>query len=163
MCHTSSVNVSNSRQLWAPAMAQALQEAARAGAQGDVPVGAVVLDSRGQVVSTGRNQREAQGDPLSHAEMEALRSAASALGTWNLSACTLLVTLEPCPMCAGAALSCHIDRIVFGAWDPKMGACGSVWDLPRDPHIGAHPEIVGGFAESDCAAVLNDFFAARRR
>ncbi|WP_236632682.1 nucleoside deaminase [Bifidobacterium xylocopae] len=140
-------------------MDQALAEAALAGKAGDVPVGAVILGPHGHTpVSRGRNRRQARGDALAHAEVEALRAA----GSWNLEACTLVVTLEPCPMCAGAALASHVGRIVFGAWDPKLGACGSVWDLPRDPHIGASPEVVGGIEEERCAAVLSGFFAKRR-
>ncbi|AKV55814.1 cytosine/adenosine deaminase [Bifidobacterium actinocoloniiforme DSM 22766] len=143
---------------WRAPMQGALREAALAQAAGDVPVGAVVLGPDGSVLSRGHNLRQAQGDPLAHAEVEALRAA----GSWNLSDCTLVVTLEPCPMCAGAALAAHVGRIVFGAWDPKMGACGSVWDLPRDPHVGARPEVVGGVEEAACTALLAGFFAARR-
>ncbi|BDR53980.1 tRNA-specific adenosine deaminase [Bombiscardovia apis] len=140
-------------------MNQALAQAALAAAEGDVPVGAVIVGPDGfQLVSQGYNRRQVQHDPLAHAEVEALRAA----GSWNLADCTLVVTLEPCPMCAGAALASHVGRIVFGAWDPKLGACGSVWDLPRDPHIGAQPEVVGGVEEVRCAAILQDFFDSRR-
>ncbi|RBP97192.1 tRNA-specific adenosine deaminase [Bifidobacterium aemilianum] len=142
-------------------MHQALALAREAGQAGEVPVGALVVDGHGQVLGRGRNRRELTGDPLAHAEVEALRQAAS-LGGWQLSDCTLVVSLEPCPMCAGAALQAHLGRIVFGAWDAKLGACGSVWDLPRDPHIGQHPEIVGGVLEADCASLLSDFFQDRR-
>lgn len=128
----------------------------------EVPVGAVVLDKDGQVIGCGRNRREEHADPLAHAEVMAMRRAALALGTWNLSDCTLLVTLEPCPMCAGACLQTHIGRIVFGAWDAKLGACGSIWDIPRDPHVGHVPEVVGGVLESECARMLTDFFTNRR-
>lgn len=144
------------------AMAQALLLARRAGEAGDVPVGAVVLNGTGAVVGRGFNTREAHGDPLAHAEIVAMREAAAALGDWNLAGCTLVVTLEPCPMCAGACLQTHIGRIVFGAWDAKLGACGSVWDIPRDPHIGHVPEVIGGVNEAECAALLADFFAGRR-
>ena len=106
--------------------------------------------------------REAHCDPLSHAEVEAMRAAARALGTWNLADCMLVVTLEPCPMCAGAAVSAHMGRIVFGAWDPKMGACGSVWDIPRDPHVGAMPQVYGGVLESDCSRQLTAYFHTLR-
>ena len=114
----------------------ALELAKRAAAAGDVPVGAVVVDADGQIIGRGYNTREADGDPLAHAEIIAMREAARALGSWNLSDCTLAVTLEPCPMCAGACVQTHIGTIVFGAWDSKLGACGSIWDIPRDPHIG---------------------------
>lgn len=133
-----------------------------AAADGEVPVGAVVLDNDGQVIGRGRNRREEHADPLAHAEVMAMRQAALALGTWNLSECTLLVTLEPCPMCAGACLQTHIGRIVFGAWDAKLGACGSIWDIPRDPHVGHVPEVVGGVLESECARIMTDFFTDRR-
>ena len=112
------------------AMCEAIALGERAGKQGDVPVGAVVLDERGTVIGRGRNRREAGHDPLAHAEIEAMREAAQARGDWNLADCTLVVTLEPCPMCAGACIQTHIGRIVFGAWDAKLGACGSIWDIP---------------------------------
>ena len=126
------------------AMRRALELAGQAAAAGDVPVGAVVLDAAGQIVGRGYNTREADGDPLAHAEIIAMRQAAQALGAWNLADCTLAVTLEPCPMCAGACIQTHIGTIAFGAWDPKIGACGSIWDIPRDPHIGHSPEVHGG-------------------
>ncbi|MEK0218079.1 nucleoside deaminase [Bifidobacterium mongoliense] len=161
------------------AMREAMGLARRAAALGDVPVGAVLLDAGGAVIGRGANRRERCADPLAHAEVEALRDAAQSRGTrsmdtdsalssgnraapWNLSGCTLVVTLEPCPMCAGAALQTHIDAIVFGAWDPKMGACGSVWDIARDPHVGHHPQVRGGVCEVECTALLSDFFATRR-
>lgn len=178
------------------AMGRALALAAEAAAEGEVPVGAVVLDAAGDVIGEGRNARKglhcglqcsrddgatAEGfasgvsgryhdatdmvhvaDPLAHAEVLAMRAAAARLGSWNLADCTLVVTLEPCPMCAGACIQTHIGRIVFGAWDAKLGACGSIWDIPRDPHIGHTPEVIGGVRESDCARILTDFFAARR-
>lgn len=140
----------------------AIDLAREAAADGEVPVGAVVLDKDGQVIGGGRNRREERTDPLAHAEVMAMRQAALALGTWNLSECTLLVTLEPCPMCAGACLQTHVGRIVFGAWDAKLGACGSIWDIPRDPHVGHVPEVVGGVLESECARILTDFFTDRR-
>ena len=140
----------------------AIDLARDAAADGEVPVGAVVLDNDGQVIGRGRNRREEHADPLAHAEVMAMRQAALALGTWNLSECTMLVTLEPCPMCAGACLQTHIGRIVFGAWDAKLGACGSIWDIPRDPHVGHIPEVVGGVLESECARIMTDFFTDRR-
>lgn len=145
------------------AMGRALALAQQAAAEGDVPVGAVVLDAEGCVIGEGRNRREDNGDPLAHAEVLAMRQAAAeARRAWNLADCTLVVTLEPCPMCAGACLQTHIGRIVFGAWDAKLGACGSVWDIPRDPHIGHSPEVIGGVREKECAALLREFFASRR-
>lgn len=143
-------------------MEDALALADEAAAHGDVPVGAVIVDAHGRLVGTGRNLRERDADPLAHAEILAMRQAASARDDWNLEDCTLIVTLEPCPMCAGACLQTRIGRIVFGAWDAKLGACGSVWDIPRDPHTGHVPEVVGGVHERACAARLADFFRARR-
>ena len=144
-------------------MGEALALAALAAEAGDVPVGALVLDASGEIIGRGYNTREAGGDPLAHAEVIAMRAAAEARGgDWNLADCTLVVTLEPCPMCAGACLQTHIGRIVFGAWDAKLGACGSVWDIPRDPHIGHTPEVIGGIREGECARVLSVFFAGRR-
>lgn len=142
------------------AMRCALDLARRAAEHGDVPVGAVVLDAQGHIAGEGWNTREIDGDPLAHAEIAAMREAAE--HGWNLADCTLVVTLEPCPMCAGACVQTHIGRIVFGAWDAKLGACGSVWDIPRDPHVGSMPEVYGGVMERECAQVLSDFFAARR-
>lgn len=144
------------------AMRRALELAGQAAAAGDVPVGAVVLDAAGQIVGRGYNTREADGDPLAHAEIIAMHQAAQALGAWNLADCTLAVTLEPCPMCAGACIQTHIGTIAFGAWDPKLGACGSIWDIPRDPHIGHSPEVHGGVLEGECQSILTDFFAQRR-
>ena len=144
------------------AMGVALDVARDAALLGDIPVGAVVVDASGNVLAVGRNYREERSDPFSHAEIEAMRAAAGARGTWNLEDCTLIVTLEPCPMCAGAIVSAHMGRVVFGAWDEKMGALGSVWDIARDPHVGFQPEVIGGVREGECAAVLTEFFAARR-
>lgn len=144
------------------AMGAALDLARTAASQGDVPVGAVVLDVQGTIIGQGYNCRQANQDPLAHAEVLALRDAAHTLGSWKLDSCTLVVTLEPCPMCAGAAVSSHIGNIVFGAWDRKMGACGSIWDIARDPHIGAHPQIIGDVRQAECMALLADFFAQTR-
>ncbi len=128
----------------------------------DVPVGAVVLDPDGSVVGRGQNVREKLGDPTGHAEVVALRTAATALGTWRLAGCTLIATLEPCVMCAGAAMAARVERILFAAWDPKAGACGSVWDLTRDP-LAMHPvSVVGGVRAQESAALLVDFFEGRR-
>jgi tRNA(adenine34) deaminase len=144
------------------AMERALVEAEACLATGDVPVGAVVLDDAGRVVATGRNEREARQDPTAHAEVLALRAAAAATGDWHLDSHTLVVTLEPCPMCAGALLAARVSRIVFGAWDPKAGAAGSVYDVPRDRRLPHRAEVVSGVLEGRCAAVLDRFFAERR-
>ncbi|HEY3544823.1 MAG TPA: tRNA adenosine(34) deaminase TadA, partial [Propionicimonas sp.] len=140
----------------------ALTEARAATATGDVPVGCVVVDSTGAVVGRGRNAREATGDPTAHAEVVALRDAARTLGRWRLDDCTLVVTLEPCAMCAGAIVLARIPRLVLGAWDPKAGAAGSVHDLVRDRRLNHRVEVVGGVLEAECGAVLQDFFADRR-
>lgn len=144
------------------AMDRALQLAAVAGADGDVPVGAVVTDAEGTVIGEGRNLREATGDPTAHAEVVALRQAAAARGTWNLEGCTLTVTLEPCVMCAGAVLQSHVSRLVFGAWDDKAGAAGSVYDVVRDRRLPVRAEVVSGVRADDAARLLRAFFDARR-
>jgi tRNA(adenine34) deaminase len=144
-------------------MTVALGEAIRARETGDVPVGAIVVDATGDVVGSGRNEREATGDPTAHAEIVALRNAAEQAGTWNLSGHTLVVTLEPCVMCAGAILNARIDRVVFGAWDEKAGAAGSVMDLLRDRSLPLRvTEVVGGVLGNECAALLTDFFGELR-
>ncbi len=143
-------------------MGTALAEARGAAKAGDVPVGAVVVDPDGAVIGMGRNLREAGGDPTAHAEIVAIRDAASSLGTWRLDGCTLVVTLEPCLMCAGAALQARIARIVLGAWDAKAGATGSQWDVVRDARIGAKVEVVSGVRADESAALLAEFFADRR-
>lgn len=148
--------------LYAGWMAQPLRLAAAAVETGDVPVGAVVLDPAGEVIGVGRNVREEERDPTGHAEVVALREAGRERGSWRLEGCTLVVTLEPCPMCAGAAVLARVDRVVFGAWDPKLGACGSVWDVPRDRRVTHRVEIVGGVREAECSQLLLDFFAAQR-
>jgi tRNA(adenine34) deaminase len=128
----------------------------------DVPIGAVVLDPSGAVIGVGANTREVDADPTGHAEILALRSAGAALGQWRLSGCTLAVTLEPCAMCAGAAVLARVDRIVFGAWDAKAGAAGSLWDLPRDPRLNHRPEVVGGVLADECGTLLREWFATHR-
>jgi tRNA(adenine34) deaminase len=143
-------------------MARALDLAERAAAAGDVPVGALVVDASGEVVGEGRNLREVDQDPTAHAEVVAFRAAASRLGTWRLEGCTLVVTMEPCPMCAGAAMLARVERIVLGAWDPKLGACGSVWDVVRDRRSTHRAEVVGGVLEAECAEVVRRFFATHR-
>jgi len=143
-----------------PAMREAIAAAASAGA--DVPVGAVVLDAAGAVIARGRNQREADADPTAHAEVIALRAAGLARGTWRLDGCTLVVTLEPCTMCAGALLVGRVARLVYGARDARAGAAGSVWDVLHDPRLGPPVEVLGGVLADECAALLRDFFGERR-
>lgn len=144
------------------AMQRALALAADAAADGDVPVGAVVLDPDGAVIGEGRNLREVEHDPTAHAEVVALRRAAAARGAWNLTGCTLVVTLEPCLMCAGAALQAHVSRVVFGAWDDKAGAGGSVYDVLRDRRLPVRAEVVAGVCATESAALLHAFFDPRR-
>lgn len=144
------------------AMGRALALAAEAAAGGDVPVGAVVIDAGGTVIGQGRNLREVTLDPTAHAEVVALREAAAAAGSWNLEGCTLVVTLEPCLMCAGAALQSRISRVVFGAWDEKAGAAGSLYDVLRDRRLPYRAEVVGGLREAEATALLRDFFEHRR-
>jgi len=144
-------------------MGAALDEARAALATGDVPIGAVVLDESGTPVSRGRNIREADHDPTGHAEVVALRSAARGRGEWRLEGHTLVVTLEPCTMCAGAAVLSRVERIVFGAWDPKAGAVGSLWDVVRDRRLNHRPEVIAGVREAEAAALLEEFFAEQRR
>jgi len=143
-------------------MGQALDVASGALAAGDVPVGAVVLSPGGKVLGTGHNRREADGDPTAHAEMVALRAAAATREGWRLQDCTLVVTLEPCTMCAGALMLARIGRLVLGAWDPKAGACGSVWDVVRDRRATHRVEVIGGIREQECSQILLDFFAGHR-
>ena len=144
------------------AMRAALAEAARALPAGDVPVGALVLDAGGAVLAADHNRREADADPTAHAELLALRAAARARGGWRLDGCTLVVTLEPCTMCAGAAVLARVERLVFGAFDPKAGAVGSLWDVVRDPRLNHRPEVVAGVLADECGAQLRAFFAAHR-
>ncbi len=146
----------------AAAMARALELAADAAAAGEVPVGAVVLGPDGAVLGEGRNRREESTDPTAHAEVLAMRAAAASVGDWNLDGCTLVVTLEPCLMCAGAMLQARVGRLVFGAWDDKAGATGSMYDVVRDRRLPYRAEVVGGVRETDAAALLRAFFEARR-
>ncbi len=144
-------------------MGAALEQARIAAAEGEIPVGALIVDATGRVIGTGRNAREAAHDPTGHAEVVAIREAAAASGDRVLGGCTLVVTLEPCVMCAGAILAARLPRVVFGAWDEKAGAAGSVYDLLRDgrlPH--PVPEVVGGVRAQECAEPLEQFFRARR-
>jgi tRNA(adenine34) deaminase len=147
---------------FAAEMRLALGEARRAGEE-DVPVGAAVFDHEGALIARAHNRREAAGDPTAHAEIIALREAAQAVGGWRLTGCTLVVTLEPCTMCAGAAVLARVDRVVYGASDPKAGAAGSLWDVVRDRRLNHRPEVVGGVLASECGALLRAFFAVRRR
>ncbi|MEU6684186.1 tRNA adenosine(34) deaminase TadA [Streptomyces sp. NPDC046832] len=143
-------------------MRRALDEAAEAVRGGDVPVGAVVLAPDGTtVLAAGHNEREAGGDPTAHAELLALRRAAAALGTWRLAGCTLVVTLEPCTMCAGAIQQSRVDRLVYGARDEKAGAAGSLWDLVRDRRLNHRPEVIEGVLAEECAELLTAFFRGR--
>jgi tRNA(adenine34) deaminase len=143
-------------------MGQALVVASGALVAGDVPVGAVVISPGGEILGAGHNQREADGDPTAHAEVVAIRAAASATGSWRLQDCTLVVTLEPCVMCAGALMLARIGRLVLGAWDSKAGACGSVWDVVRDRRATNRVEVIGGVREKECSQILLDFFAGHR-
>ncbi len=143
-------------------MGSALDLAGRCATSGDVPVGALVVDSAGEVLGEGWNLREADEDPTAHAEMVALRAAAARTGSWRLEEATLVVTLEPCPMCAGAIMLARVPRLVLGAWDPKLGACGSVWDIVRDRHATHRVEVIGGVREEECSRMLLDFFEERR-
>lgn len=143
-------------------MRRALDLAAGAAADGDVPVGALVLDESGIVIGSGQNTRERDGDPTGHAEIVALRQAAVARGQWRLEGCTLVVTLEPCTMCAGALVQARIARLVFGAFDDKAGAVGSLWDVVRDRRLNHRPEVVSGVRAQDSTALLQAFFATHR-
>jgi tRNA(adenine34) deaminase len=143
-------------------MLAALEEARAATLTGDVPIGAVVVDAAGAVVARGRNVREAAADPTGHAELVALREAAAARGEWRLTGCTLVVTLEPCTMCAGAAVLARVDRVVFGAYDDKAGAVGSLWDVVRDRRLNHRPEVVTGVLASESTALLDEFFRTHR-
>src|SRR5690606_2548079 len=122
----------------------------------------VVVGPDGAVVGEGNNAREADGDPTAHAEVLALRAAARTLGRWRLADCTLVVTLEPCPMCAGAIVLARVPRVIFGAWDPKAGASGSQWDVLRDRRVNHRPEVLGGVLEEECSEVLRKFFESQR-
>ena len=145
-----------------PAMREAFALAVEAENVGDVPVGAVVINTDGEIVGRGFNTREALGNPLGHAEVNALNDAAEKLGSWRLDDCTLIVTLEPCTMCAGAIVQSRIARVVFGAFDEKAGAVGSLWDVVRDPRLPHRPEVVSGVLADEAAALLSSFFKTKR-
>jgi len=142
-------------------MRLALREAERAMEHDDVPIGAVVVHE-GEVLATGRNERELRQDPTAHAEVLALREAAERLGSWRVLESVLYVTLEPCAMCAGAIVLARVPRVVFGAWDPKAGAAGSVLDILAEPKLNHRPEFSGGLLAEECGALLTSFFAGRR-
>ena len=145
------------------AMAKAIELArAAASASGDVPVGAIILNKDNEVIATGANQREMSHNPVAHAEIIAIQKAASAIGNWRLDDCTLVVTLEPCAMCAGAIAQARIPKLIFGAWDEKAGAVGSQWDLLRDPRQLHKPEVIAGVMAVECAALLAEFFQEKR-
>jgi tRNA(adenine34) deaminase len=145
------------------AMAKAIELArAAASASGDVPVGAIVLNKNNEVIATGANQREMSHNPVAHAEIISIQKAASAIGNWRLDGCTLVVTLEPCAMCAGAIAQARIPKLIFGAWDEKAGAVGSQWDLLRDPRQLHKTEVIAGLMAKECAALLEEFFQGKR-
>ena len=143
-------------------MAAALALAREAAAAGEIPVGCVITDGAGSVIGRGRNRREEGADATAHAEIEAIREACRARGTWRLDGCTLYVTLEPCPMCAGAMVMAQLDGCVFGAYDARQGCCGSVYDLPHDPAFFHRVPCAGGVLENECARLLRAFFERRR-
>ena len=143
-------------------MGLALAQAALAAETGDVPVGAVLLAADGAVLGAGYNRREASQDVTGHAEIVALRAASAAMRDWQLTGCTLVVTLEPCTMCAGALVQARVARLVFGAWDAKAGAVGSLWDVVRDRRLNHRPEVYGGVRAGECGRLLTDFFGRRR-
>ncbi len=143
-------------------MMLALEEAEQANGSADVPIGAVVVDVDGQVIGRGHNEREATGDPTAHAEVLAIRDAARHVGEWRLTGCTLVVTLEPCTMCAGAIVLSRLDRLVFAAYDEKAGAVGSLWDVVRDRRLNHRPEVIGGVMADEAGARLRDFFTGHR-
>jgi tRNA(adenine34) deaminase len=143
-------------------MRAALAEARAALDSGDVPVGAVILDASGTVIARGRNRREADGDPTAHAEIIAIRAAARSVGEWRLDGLTLVVTLEPCTMCAGAITAARLSRVVFGAADPRAGAVGSLWDVVRDQRLAPVPEVIGEVLADECLNVIRRFFSERR-
>jgi len=141
---------------------RAIEVAGRASASGDVPIGAVLVDAAGVELAAACNAREATGDPTAHAELLTLRAAAAGGSDWRLGGCTLAVTTEPCTMCAGAVVAARVDRLVFGAWEPKTGAVGSLWDVVRDRRLTHRAEVVGGVLADECATLLTSFFGALR-
>jgi len=144
------------------AMQAALAEARMAADEGEIPIGAVVLDPSGSVIAAAHNRREGLVDPTAHAEVLALRAAAAVTGEWRLEGCTLVVTLEPCPMCAGAVVMSRMSRLVFGAWNDEYGAAGSRWDLVRDRRLNHRPEVMGGVLAEECGAIVREFLTEQR-
>ena len=143
-------------------MQRAISLASEVKSSGDVPVGALIVNEVGEIISFGKNEREKDNDPTAHAEIVAIRRASEKIGNWRLNDLTLIVTLEPCVMCAGAILQSRIKRLVFGAFDQKAGAVGSVWDLLRDPRAMHKPEVISGVLEDECGQLLKDFFIDKR-
>ena len=143
-------------------MRLALAEAAEAASEGEVPVGAVILSPSGEVIARGHNRREADRDPTAHAEIVAIRRAAQAVGDWRLDRHTMVVTLEPCTMCAGAISAARLGRLVYGAADPRAGAVGSLWDVIRDPRVAPWPEVIVGVLADECLGIIRTFFSERR-
>ena len=143
-------------------MRRALDEARTAAAAGDVPVGAVIADESGELIAAAHNRRELDADPTAHAELLAIRAAAMARGSWRLDGCSLIVTLEPCTMCAGAVVLSRLARVVYAAVDPKAGAVGSLWDVVRDRRLNHRPEVVAGVLEEECGELLREWFVSRR-
>jgi tRNA(adenine34) deaminase len=147
---------------WEPLVRAAIATGRQAVKTGDVPIGAIVVDADGVAIGAGCNAREATGDPTAHAEILALREAAASVGGWRLDGCTLVVTAEPCTMCAGAIVLSRLDRVVFGCWEPKTGAAGSLWDVLRDRRLNHRVEVISGVLADECAAPLVAFFADQR-
>lgn len=143
-------------------MALALEDAVAALAHDDIPIGAVVIDPDGVIIARAHNRREVDQDPTAHAEILAIRQAAAARGEWRLDGCTIVVTLEPCPMCAGAIGQSRLARLVFGAWNNEYGAAGSQWDLLRDRRLAHRPEVVGGVLDAECGTLVRDFLGGKR-
>lgn len=146
----------------ADAMAVAIDEAHAGAAEGEIPIGAVVIGPDGDVIARAHNRREGSHDPTAHAEVLALRDAAIHLGRWRLDDCTMVVTMEPCPMCAGAVVMSRLSRLVFGAWNDEYGAAGSRWDLVRDRRLNHRAEVVGGVRADECGAIVTEFMSAHR-
>jgi tRNA(adenine34) deaminase len=143
-------------------MDEALALAEAAAAEGEIPVGAVVVDREGRIIGRGRNRRES-GDPLGHAELIAIGEAARAIGDWRLEGTTMVVTLEPCAMCAGALVNARVERLIFGAYDPKAGFCGTLGNLVQDPRLNHRLEVIGGFEEERARELLQRFFQSLRQ
>ena len=143
-------------------MRTAIEQARRAETHHDVPIGAVLLDPQGELVAAAGNERELTGDPTAHAEVLVLRRAAAAAGTWRLDGHTMVVTLEPCTMCAGALVLARVERLVFGAFDPKAGAIASLWDVVRDSRLNHRVQVMGGILATECGRLLVDFFRTHR-